>query len=308
MGTPRYMAPEQRDHPHEVDHRADIYALGLILHEVLTGKLPDGSPRTGYPQLDAVIRRSTDPIPGRRFGSVDYFKATVQQIYQGQNVGSMLFDLSLCMWLLLGLTTLWSQFRAAGEGPLGGGLFPAAARTIWSFPGQLFLFGPVLLWRRVWWSSRLEKLAVGTALVALVVGNGYVHGWQPASWPEPNWVFYGLLASCGYLFLLEWLWPIVCWILWQPGRNFQQNGRRVAVVHLLAPAPILGSCLLFGWLAPAGYRHWMDVALVALLLLAPRFLVAIGNRLREDLPQALFGWNKIGTDSWRRGKESLEEI
>jgi serine/threonine protein kinase len=32
MGTPQYMSPEQRDNPGEVDHRADIYALGVVFH------------------------------------------------------------------------------------------------------------------------------------------------------------------------------------------------------------------------------------------------------------------------------------
>ena len=44
MGTPRYMAPEQLEGSHRVDHRADIYSLGATMYHMVTGQVPfDGA-------------------------------------------------------------------------------------------------------------------------------------------------------------------------------------------------------------------------------------------------------------------------
>jgi serine/threonine protein kinase len=65
MGTPDYAAPEQYDAKSEIDHRADIYALGVMFYQMLNGKIP---------RLDAIITRALKPDRNQRQRSADELK------------------------------------------------------------------------------------------------------------------------------------------------------------------------------------------------------------------------------------------
>ena len=73
FGTPGYTAPEVIHSPHTMDHRADIFSLGVLLHELLTGHLPANDPRPPSaisqcdPRFDAVVRMATHPNPIQRY-------------------------------------------------------------------------------------------------------------------------------------------------------------------------------------------------------------------------------------------------
>src|SRR5262249_53208859 len=84
MGTLLYMAPEQMKRTHTVDHRADIYSLGVVLYEMLTGELPLG--RFAPPshkaavneQLDQVVLRALAREPAERYQDAGAFKHDVE--------------------------------------------------------------------------------------------------------------------------------------------------------------------------------------------------------------------------------------
>lgn len=73
FGTPGYTAPEVLQPPFTIDQRADIFSVGVMLHELLTGYLPDADPRPASQicgcnhKLDTVILRATHPNPARRY-------------------------------------------------------------------------------------------------------------------------------------------------------------------------------------------------------------------------------------------------
>jgi serine/threonine-protein kinase len=108
MGTPQYLSPEQAQ-GFEVTGVSDLYSIGVILYEALTGRVPfEGesavavamkqvaetpqrpssiNPRVS-PALDAVVMRALEKEPGSRFQSADAFIAALDQAMREPGAGT----------------------------------------------------------------------------------------------------------------------------------------------------------------------------------------------------------------------------
>lgn len=240
MGTPHYMAPEQMEKPLEVDHRADIYSLGVVFYEMLTGELPLG--RFAPPsrkvhvdvRLDHVVLRALEKEPERRYQHVSEVKTDVEALSSGPcpadgQAPDTSADISLrnlrrqVAWISAGIGMLAAAIGWFAASP------DISSILGWGFILFALIFNVIVAWclRGTNPGPYLRYLAfftIGTLLIALAMPFGLK--------PEPT---------------LSWLYQ---WTGATPGRHdvvVVQNVFGIAVLAFLAYAVWFLSWLFGKW-------------------------------------------------------------
>jgi predicted Ser/Thr protein kinase len=185
MGTPHYMAPEQLERPLEVDHRADIYSLGVVFYELLTGELPLG--RFAPPsqrievdvRVDEVVLKALEKDLPRRYQHASEVKTRVDDISSSPGRGAAAGGgahrrIGRERWHVALAGALTAAFLLIGPG-----LF----WLLWIRPGRDVSVAGLLLLALM----ALCGMLSGIALVALLVGRARAGRAESGGAPRPAW-------------------------------------------------------------------------------------------------------------------------
>jgi serine/threonine protein kinase len=173
MGTPHYMAPEQIEHPQEVDHRADIYSLGVVFYEMLTGELPIG--RFAPPskkvhvdvRLDEIVLHTLEKEPELRYQQASEIKTDVETV-AGKGQGAKV------SYTREGTKSKLDIIRQQVRKPADGLLIAGCINILCIIPftlimGTLILSGSELLPGR-------DKMVAALSLLVTCLGAAIIYG------------------------------------------------------------------------------------------------------------------------------------
>lgn len=172
-GTPEYMAPEQRSASATTDHRADIYSLGVVLYELLTGRRPPSSLELPLPEagtktlLDEIVRRALEVDPAQRYQTVAELQQHLATLTKPPPPAQIWSRTRYERWLSRTLRAAGLLWMLYGLGRLLGLGF-SLPRLRFMFPPSLAtmpqgLWAALPLWAAAWalirWRDRLTRLS-----------------------------------------------------------------------------------------------------------------------------------------------------
>lgn len=229
VGTMYYMAPEQVEHPGRVDHRADIYSLGVVFYEMLTGELPLGrfQPPSQRVQvdvrLDKVVLRTLEKEPELRYGSAGEVKTDVHEIETSSGASAPNAERSETEGAGEGFANRVEHYGRLALGRLASAARDARREAELRWRRANFrhpeVLGLAALLVQVFFlliasAMRAEEMLVILAfagVISLSLARLGIHLAGPASLSKPRWWLIGLPLAIVYIpvILVALGWPLI---------------------------------------------------------------------------------------------------
>jgi hypothetical protein len=262
LGSAPYMAPEQHERTHEVDHRADIYSLGVVFYEMLTGELPLGrfpnpSERAAvHARIDAIVLQTLEKERELRQQTATEVKTDIQRAARdggsapaenavapsrAESWFSRLPSLvrrSLLAWfgglLLLGVGAVLEEERITGAA------FPLSIGAVAAVLGLLGGLWSLFEMRRGWLPDTGRGLLLATTLLPVLVA--VAGGGTMAAVVSATEIPYLLGIPLAFVCTFAVAWPLRHFL--HPG--FQRSRRWVTVSCLLLLGAFAGGKFVQG--------------------------------------------------------------
>lgn len=242
LGTPAYAAPEQAQGGN-ADHRADIYSLGVVLYEMLTGERP-AAPPVQPPskrapvdvRIDDIVLKALHPSPELRFGTATEFRQQVQAA-TSPGAEAEVSDLNTLSaddanWYGYFFYFCRRDPRAVVPKRVGSMGWTMNFANAWSLPFMALLIGLVLVLEPVMLRLHAPSEVYYTALLGVVIGIGFLCHWMAnpkrvreaglscASFKEP-----GVVALGTYVALLVYVWLTLPELPARTAMHFDAHGK-----------------------------------------------------------------------------------
>jgi tRNA A-37 threonylcarbamoyl transferase component Bud32 len=188
MGTWHYMAPEQYERPATVDHRADIFSLGVVFYELLTGKLPVGAfaPASQKLQIDVrvdeVVLKALAREPEQRYQHASEVKTDVDNLSSAPSVA------------------------AARKQPWSAGKWVAVILAVLLVPAMFGCLSVLLFWGVRATSADNVPMAIASD------GSAAPSAYAADADPSPGWLRFAFPLVFGVILVSSVL--LAVWLVW----------------------------------------------------------------------------------------------